>query len=141
MDSAQHCHCKTANRRHGYGMRLQWHLACLLLLTQEIQAATPVLPGTRPLTVKQPIDVLIVDGLRRFCLRELDAVPAQRGRFWKRDFTSSKVYAKSIESNRARFREISGVVDDRLTALAGKGPEFKEILRLGTLTTLMIRTK
>lgn len=115
-------------------MRHCWLLACILFLTQAIHAAAPLLPGTRPLAIKQPLDVLMVDGLRRFCLRELAASTATRAKHWKRDFTSPRDYSLSIAANRSRFREIIGAVDERLTARAGHRGGFEELALLGTLT-------
>ena len=88
-------------------------LTCLValavsLLPSAIMAADKTLPNTQPLTITQPLDEFMVDGINRFCLRELAASPARREKIWDRDFTSTEAYEKSIAPNRERFREYIG---------------------------------
>ena len=97
-------------------------LTCLValavsLLPSAIMAADKTLPNTQPLTITQPLDEFMVDGINRFCLRELAASPARREKIWDRDFTSTEAYEKSIAPNRERFREYIGAVDARVTEL------------------------
>lgn len=98
-------------------------LTCLamtlaLQLSSAGTAADETLPDTQPLTITQPLDEFMVDGIDRFCLRELAASPARREKLWNRDFTSTEAYEKSIAPNRERFREYIGAVDKRLTELS-----------------------
>jgi hypothetical protein len=79
-------------------------------------AADAVIPGTKPLTVSEPLDVYMVAGIDRFALRALAAAPAQRDRTWQRDFSSVAAYGRSIAAQRERWREIIGAVDPRVTA-------------------------
>ena len=97
-------------------------LTCLValavsLLPSAIMAADKTLPNTQPLTITQPLDEFMVDGINRFCLIELAASPARREKIWDRDFTSTEAYEKSIAPNRERFREYIGAVDARVTEL------------------------
>ncbi len=62
----------------------------------------------------QPLDVVMVDGIDRFCLREIAAAAAKRAQFWKPDFSSHEAYRKSVEPNRERLKTILGVVDPRV---------------------------
>ena len=71
-------------------------------------------PGTQPLTADKPLDVLMVEGIDRFCLKEIDRARDQRETLWKRDYSSPEAYAKSIEPQRAKFRVIIGAVDQRV---------------------------
>ncbi|MSR58118.1 MAG: hypothetical protein EXS05_10630 [Planctomycetaceae bacterium] len=80
-----------------------------------IAVADP-LPGTKPLTIEQPLDVIMVDGIDRFCLRELAASVAGREKMWKRDYSSAEAYEKSIAPNRERLRTILGAIDPRVEA-------------------------
>lgn len=94
-------------------------LALLLfsvLLPEQTFAADKTLPNTQPLTITQPLDEFMVDGINRFCLRELAASPARREKMWNRNFSSVEAYEKSITPNRERFREYIGAIDNRLTA-------------------------
>ena len=98
-------------------------LTCLAMsialhLTSASPAADKTLPGTQLLTIEQPLDEFMVDGIDRFCLRELAASPARREIMWNRDFSSTEAYEKSIAPNRERFREYIGAVDKRLTELS-----------------------
>ncbi len=95
-------------------------LSCLagavsLLAAGLSTAAEKTLPSTQPLTIDQPLDEFMIDGLDRFCLRELAASPTRREKMWNRDFSSVEAYEKSIAPNRERFREYIGAVDKRLT--------------------------
>ena len=91
-------------------------LAALLLVVNTLNSAEPVLPGTKPLTIRQPLDELMVDGINRFCLRELAESPKRRAALWNRDYSDVEAYATSIMAHRERFREYIGAVDPRLTA-------------------------
>jgi cephalosporin-C deacetylase-like acetyl esterase len=89
-----------------------------LLSPSASTAAEKTLPNTQPLTIEQPLDEFMIDGLDRFCLRELAGSPARREKMWNRDFSSVEAYQKSIAPNRERFREYIGAVDNRLTSVA-----------------------
>lgn len=94
--------------------------ACLAMLwlcsLTTSHAADHVLPGTAALTIDQPLDEVMVEGLHRFCLRELAASRERRGARWIRDVSSPQAYAASVAGNRERFRAAIGAVDPRLTA-------------------------
>ncbi len=83
-------------------------------------AFPPVLPETQPLSIEQPLDEFMVDGIDRFALREIQQAAAARAGKWQRDASSPEAYAKSLEPYRARFREIIGAVDLRVR---GRGLE------------------
>jgi cephalosporin-C deacetylase-like acetyl esterase len=76
------------------------------------------LPGTRPLAIDKPIDVIMVDGIDRFALRELAASRSKRDFLWKRDYSSPAAYEQSIAPNREHLRTILGAVDPRVGAKA-----------------------
>jgi hypothetical protein len=94
-----------------------WSIVAILLpLAGASHAADRVLPGTAPLTIRQPLDEVMVEGLNRFCLRELAASREGRAARWNRDYSSAQAYAVSIVGNRERFRAFIGAVDPRVTA-------------------------
>jgi dienelactone hydrolase len=74
------------------------------------------LPGTSPLVLDRPLDVVMVDGINRFAERELAQSAAKRAVKWHRDFSSPFAYEKSVAPNRERLRTILGVVDPREAA-------------------------
>ncbi len=76
------------------------------------------LPGTKPLVIEQPIDVIMVDGIDRFALRETAASVERREKLWNRDFSSAAAYEKSVAPNGEHLRTILGVVDPRVEAKA-----------------------
>ncbi|MBS0263676.1 MAG: hypothetical protein JSS02_17165 [Planctomycetes bacterium] len=76
------------------------------------------LPGTKPLTIDQPLDVIMVDGIDRFALRELAASVEKRAALWKRDYSSPEAYETSVASNREHLLTILGIVDTRVPAQA-----------------------
>ncbi len=96
------------------------------------------LPGTQPLTFQgDPADVMVA-GIDRFLLKEIDQAVERRARHWHRDTSSPETYEKSVAPNRERLRQIIGVVDERprtpvmeyvattkQPALVGKGDGFE----------------
>jgi dienelactone hydrolase len=75
------------------------------------QNAGVALDGTQPLSIDQPLDEVMVSGISRFVLRQIEEAPRARQARWARDYSSLQAYDKSVESNRARFRTIVGAVD------------------------------
>ncbi|MGE5193603.1 MAG: hypothetical protein ACM3U2_14000 [Deltaproteobacteria bacterium] len=88
-----------------------------VLLCASAVRAEP-LAGTRPLVIDQPLDVIMVDGIDRFALREIAASVERREKLWNRDFSSPDAYEKSIAPNREHLRTILGAVDPRVEARA-----------------------
>ena len=83
----------------------------------ELPAGEP-LQGTRPLTVTEPLDVIMVDGIDRFALREIAASAERREKLWNRDTSSAAAWEKSVAPNREHLRTIIGAVDPRVEARA-----------------------
>jgi dienelactone hydrolase len=79
------------------------------------------LPGTQLLQADEPLDVMMVNGIDRFALREIKAAAENRDQLWHRDYSSVADYGASIGPNRDRFRRIIGAVDQRTPA---RGLEF-----------------
>ncbi len=102
-------------------------IACCCLLI--VQAASPrqlaiagdPLPGTRSLTQRRPLDVLMVEGIDAFALAEIDKARTLRAANWNYDFSTAASYEQSITGNRRRFASIIGAVDSRDSA---KGIEY-----------------
>src|SRR3954447_7500430 len=108
-----------------------------LVCAQEVVSGPP-LAGTQPLTMEGDIAAKMVAGIDKFLLREIDLSVERRQKFWKRDFSSSEAYNKSIEPNRQRLKKILGVVDERVpfdapelvatvgkSALVGRGENYE----------------
>jgi len=93
-------------------------LPCVVIVSASALAADAVLPGTDPLTIERPLDEVMVEGLNRFCRRELAASRGQRATHWRRDFSGDQAYAASVLPHRERFRALIGAVDPRRTAEA-----------------------
>ncbi len=94
---------------------------CLCVTTASAQDRPAQVPGTQPLTLDKPLDVFMIEGLDRFCLKEIEKAREQRDSLWKRDYSSLEAYEKSIAPYREKFRTIIGAVDPRVPA---KGLEF-----------------
>lgn len=90
-------------------------VACLLCVGIAT-AADQVLPGTAPLTIARPLDEVMVDGLHRFCLRELAAAREKRAARWSRDYSSTQAYVATLAPHRERLCVTVGAVDPRRTA-------------------------
>jgi len=89
-----------------------------------------VLPGTKPLTIKQPLHEVMVAGINRFAERELQLSVERRRKLWNRDYRNRKAYETSVAENRERLKTYLGVVDPRV-----KEPRFE------VMTTLPEKTK
>lgn len=90
-------------------------LACLLFPLYLCRAQNvQTLPGTRPLTIQGPIDVLLMDGAHRFVENQIKQSVEKRNAFWQRDLSSTQAYEKSVQLNRKRLARILGVVDQRI---------------------------
>lgn len=89
--------------------------AALALLSITASADEPAtLPKTQPLTMSGDLSAQMHEA----ALRDMDAKIADslrtRGRYWHRDISSPEAYERSIEGNRAHFREIIGLADTRV---------------------------
>ena len=104
--------------------------ALLLCSPTTLFAAEELLPGTLPLTVQRPLDEVMVEGLNRFCLRELAASREKRAVRWNRDYSNAPAYAASVAGHRERFRAAIGVVDPRLTAEPSNPHRFELVSSL-----------
>ena len=113
--------------------RLKTILPVLVLFfaPSTLWAVDEVLAGTRPLVARRPLDELMVDGINRFCLRELATAAAHRNEVWSRDYTNPARYATSVMPHRKRFREVIGGVDRRLTDLHPNRHQFEFLETLG----------
>jgi hypothetical protein len=56
----------------------------------------------------------MIDGLHTFIERKFAQSVRTRSRHWKRDCSSAAAYEKSVEPNRKRLREVTGLVDPRV---------------------------
>lgn len=90
-------------------------LACLFPFVLCAQEAPSELPGTKRLDFDKPLDVVMVEGIDRFCLKEIAAAREARESHWKRDYASPAAYQQSLAPYREKFRTIIGAVDQRVT--------------------------
>jgi dienelactone hydrolase len=104
--------------RQTCGVLLTWLVLLAFdcdLRAEDLASATgPPLSDTEPLTLEGDISELMIAGVDRFLLKELDASIARRARLWKRDVSSAAAYTKSIEHNRQRLTRIIGLRDPRV---------------------------
>lgn len=96
----------------GYPAWRVWMFCCLTGFAPGSYAQQ--LPGTEALVEKGDFAEKMLDGLDRFLIRETEQASLRRSRFWQPDFSSPDAYARSVEANRHRLRQIIGVVDNRL---------------------------
>lgn len=82
--------------------------------------ATDPLQGTSLLTEPGDLSRLLHDTNDRFLDHEIQRSGKNRGKFWKRDFSSPEAYAKSVQPNREHLAEMLGI--DRETR-AGSGED------------------
>lgn len=121
---------------------LRWccFVVCLLANGSTF-AADPILAGTALLEVTQPLDELMVAGLRRYCLRELAAARVRRAEHWNRDDFSVESQIASAPASRDRFRTLIGAVDRRLTLDANGSSRFELLTTLETSSVVAHSSK
>ena len=83
------------------------------LLQAEPVRPVQTLPGTEPLAWDGDLAERMMDGAHKYVERIIAESPEARRKYWKRDLSSRAAYQESVEGNRARLREILGVVDAR----------------------------
>ena len=87
----------------------------LLAICSAVAQLPELLPETTRLTWEEAdLSARLMDGAHRFVERKIAESASHRTQFWARDFSSPEAYAKSVQTNRARFRSIIGAVDPRL---------------------------
>jgi dienelactone hydrolase len=96
-----------------------------ILLTFEASGADDVLAGTERLTLDQPVDAVMIEGLRRFCLRELAGSPAVRTKLWQPHLVNPATFSARATAARQRLRVILGAVDRRLTVAPVEAAAFE----------------
>ena len=106
-------------------------LSCVVLTPILTRGAEVTLRNTTPLTLMQPVDTVMVDGINRFCLRALASSPGRRAAHWQRDFTEPGSYIVSVAHNRERFRKIIGAIDPRVSAEIPNDHHFELFTALG----------
>jgi len=124
-------------------------LTCLVVmaalqLSSASSAADKTLPNTQPLRITQPLDEFMIDGLDRFCLRELATSRTKRVAdwVWSSDFfpgEGAKALQRKIAAKPARFREYIGAVDERLTQ-ASPGKYSFELLSTFDRSSVIARS-
>src|SRR5215468_241119 len=72
------------------------------------------LPGTQALTVEGDLSAQMVQGIDHFLMRKIDDSVNERAVLWRRDFSSTEAYEKSIGPNRERLGNAIGAVDPRV---------------------------
>lgn len=99
-------------------MKFAWPVLRLLLVLAVLPAGAQItLPGTSALTATNDLAAAMVAGLDRWLDRATVAAATNRARWWRYDTSSNDAFLSSLlavaETNRARLREILGVVDRR----------------------------
>ncbi|WP_397568157.1 alpha/beta hydrolase family protein [Schlesneria sp. T3-172] len=105
-------------------MRVPFLLLTISLfpLLSAAQESPATFPGTEPLKAEQPLDVLMVEGIDQFSLKELDKARQQRESLWKRDYSSPQAYQSSLEPYRQKLRTYIGAVDQRVQGIQFERP-------------------
>lgn len=101
-----------------------------ILLTSAVSGADDVLVGTEQLAFDRPVDAVMIDGLRRFCLRELARSPAERTQLWRPHLRSPATLKARAAAARQRLQMILGAVDRRLTVAPATAAAFELITTL-----------
>lgn len=83
------------------------------------------LPGTTRLQLTEPLDELMVRGIRKHLLQELAESPAVREKLWKERFADSKHYQANLDMSRVRLSTLLGAVDKRITKSNTNNPTFE----------------
>ena len=73
------------------------------------------LPGTTQLQLNEPLDEVMVRGIKKHLLQKLSDTPAVRAKLWQERLADSKHYQATLEASRVRLSTLLGVVDKRIT--------------------------
>lgn len=100
---------------------MKW-LPCGLLLAYgligttflQAESAPDQLPGTGKLEITVPLDEVMVEGINRFALNEIKKACQNRTDNWPVDISSPEAYEKSLKPLREEFKELIGVVEERV---------------------------
>jgi dienelactone hydrolase len=74
------------------------------------------LNGTKPLSLEN-IEVLrseMIGGMFSYFSKVLESGSMNKKQFWNQNYSSTLEYEESVASNRERFKEITGIVDERM---------------------------
>jgi dienelactone hydrolase len=85
---------------------------CALVLSAASASADP-LPNTKALEDTDDLAMKMVAEIDKYLTRELKASVEKRKAHWKPDFSAPEAYAKSVEPNRQRLKQILGMIDER----------------------------
>ncbi|HVX10860.1 MAG TPA: dienelactone hydrolase family protein [Pirellulales bacterium] len=88
-------------------------LCCAATLSAGSALAAEPFPGTKPLETEGDLADLMVQGIDRFLLKQIDASVERRSRYWKRDVSSPEKYNASVAENRKHLAKIVGAFDPR----------------------------
>jgi dienelactone hydrolase len=70
--------------------------------------------GTQPFSLQGDAAAQMVEGLHQYLLRLTAASVEARASRWNQDYSSHAAYEASVEPNRKRFRQIIGLIDERV---------------------------
>ena len=106
---------------HKSNRSIAWQLRAALLAVFGIAAicapqraiAAEPFAGTEPLTIEGDLADLMVQGIDKFLLAQIESTKVERANYWKRDFSSAEKYNESVAPNRARLAKIIGAFDPR----------------------------
>ncbi len=82
-------------------------------LAAALSAEVDTLPGTNPLTMGGDLAAQMVMSLDKFVAQAVADSVESRQQLWQRDYHSHEAYTASIASNRERFKQYIGCVDER----------------------------
>ena len=86
----------------------------LWFLASGSSAELDTLPGTNPLTMDGDLAAQMVTSLDEFVAQAMTDSVESRQQLWNRDYRSHAAYAASIASNRERFSQYIGCIDERV---------------------------
>ena len=124
-------------------MKLWIGFAVLAAVARIIGQEVTALTATKPLTTSGDLSALMVEGIDRFLMREIEQSLQLRSGHWKRDFSSHEAYEASIRPNRERFRKYIGAVDPRIEPVTlefvGRTAEGSKIAETELFTVHAVR--
>ncbi|MEZ6066342.1 MAG: hypothetical protein R3B90_11695 [Planctomycetaceae bacterium] len=111
---------------------LAWSASLLVGVAAGQTPTDASLPDTQPLTLSEPLDVVMVRGINQCAEHLLATAPEHRDRYWQRDASSADAYLESVRPQRSRLRELLGATEpladvrllsDGMTVGTNAGPQ------------------
>ncbi|HLU48678.1 MAG TPA: hypothetical protein VK116_11365 [Planctomycetota bacterium] len=120
-----------------------WTIVAITARAVRAEERGPTLPDTAPLAIEGDIASLMVEGVDRFLLREIERSLDRRNARWRSDLSSPEAYEASVAPHRESLRRKLGLRDERVPfdapEIVARLGESQAIARAETFDVFAVR--